>query len=179
MSASPEKSGANEPGAAKPKRWWRVVFGLSLALNLLVIGAVASFVLQGPKSRGGPPGPRDVSAPYVITLERADKRALRRDMRARLPARDEARAAHAADYAAFAELLRAEEFDASAATALIDGQMQRAARAQTLGRTLMLERIADMSQSARSAYADRLESWLKNRKARPDRRERRRPKDAE
>ena len=76
----------------KPKKRFRILLGVSLALNLLVVGAVVGALAKGSSNRGGPPGTREVSSPYVSAFDREDKRGMRKDMQARLPDRKEARA---------------------------------------------------------------------------------------
>ena len=147
-------------GAAKPKRLFRVLFALSVALNLLVVFAVIGVFTKGPGARGGPPGLREISAPYVGAFERADKRAMRAQMRERLPGRSAGIAANKADYSAFLAIVRAEEFDAPRAAMIMEGQMARVADLQKLGREMALARIAAMSLPERRAYADRLQDWL-------------------
>ncbi|WP_293450824.1 periplasmic heavy metal sensor [Planktotalea sp.] len=159
---------------AKPKKRFRILLGVSLALNLLVVGAVVGAMVKGPSSsgRGGPPGTREVSAPYVGAFDHATKRALRDEMRARLPDRRDAQAANRADYEAFVGVLRADTFDKEAAAGIIDTQFQRSGQFQRVGRALSIEKIDQMSLSERMAYADRLQKRLddpKKRKRKKDR----------
>ena len=150
---------------AKPKKRVRILLGVSLALNLLVIGAVVGAISKGP-------GMHAAALPYVVAFDRSDKRAMRQEMRARLSDRSEARAAHQASYRAFLELLRAETFDAAAASSVMSVQFERAQRLQTIGRELSIQRISDMSVEKRAAYADRLEYRLDNPKKRGKRKDR-------
>ena len=151
---------------AKPRRRFRVLFGLSLALNLLVLGAIAGAFLMGPGARtgkAGPPGLREISAPYVRAFDHSTKREMRREMRALLPDRGEAIAANKADYAAFLEVVRADTFDAQRAASIMEEQLARAGRFQKVGREVAIERIGVMSLEERRAYADRLQEWLDHR----------------
>ncbi|EDZ41133.1 MAG: periplasmic heavy metal sensor [Rhodobacteraceae bacterium] len=157
---------------AKLKKRFRILLGVSLALNLMVIGAVVGVISKGPGRQGGGPGMRETAFPYVGAFDRADKRAMRQEMRARLSYRSEARAAHQASYRAFLELLRAETFDAAAASSVMSAQFERAQRLQTIGRELSIQRISDMSVEKRAAYADRLEYRLDNPKKRGKRKDR-------
>lgn len=158
--------------APKPKRRFRILLGVSLALNLLVIGAVVGAISKGPHSRGGPPGLREVSAPYVGAFERDQKREMRRDMRAQLPDRSVARTANEADYQTFLELVRADTFDAVRANEIIEKQLERAGQFQRVGRELSIKRLNEMSDADRRAYADRLEQRLEGRKKYGKRKER-------
>jgi hypothetical protein len=69
-------------------------------------------------------------------------------------------------------LLRAETFDAAAASSVMSAQFERAQRLQTIGRELSIQRISDMSVEKRAAYADRLEYRLDNPKKRGKRKDR-------
>ncbi len=156
----------------KPKRRFRILLGVSLALNLLVIGAAVGAIAKGPSSRGGPPALREVSAPYVGAFERDQKRSMRREMRAQLPERRVARAANKADYIAFLEVVRADTFDAQRASEIMETQFERAGQFQKVGRELSIKRLSEMSDSERKAYADRFEEQLENPKKREKRKER-------
>lgn len=149
-----------EAKPAKPRRLFRVLFGLSLALNLLVIGAIAGVVSKGAGGRSGPPSLREISAPYVRAFEHSDKREMRRAMRAQLPDRSKAIEANQADYAAFLAVVRAEPFDSARAAQIMQGQLARVARFQELGRALSIERLGAMSTEERAAYADRLQKAI-------------------
>lgn len=146
----------------KPRRSTRWLLIGSLALNLLVIGAVAGAVLSGGPRRDSPPGERMISSPYVNAFERDDKRAMRDAMRKRLPRRSVMMAANSGDYATFVKLLRATPFDPVQATKVMDGQMARVAETTKLGRDLAIDRLAAMSADERAAYADRLEEQIQH-----------------
>lgn len=151
---------------ARPKRWVRILLGFSLALNLLVIGAIAGLAIKGPPGRSGPPSMREISAPYVSSFSFDAKRNMRKHMRSKLPERSVAIARNRADYAAFLEVVRAESFDAVKATAILEGQLNRAAQMQLLGRDLAIAQIESMTLDERKAYADRVEEALERRNKR-------------
>ncbi|MGB7317813.1 MAG: periplasmic heavy metal sensor [Planktotalea sp.] len=157
---------------AKPRRRFRILLGVSLALNLLVLGAVVGAIAKGPRSHGTPPGLREISAPYVGAFDRETKRDMRQSMRARLPDRSSAIKANKADYARFVALVRADTFDAASASEIMEGQLARAGNVQKLGREMAIERISAMSREDRMAYAERLEGWLEHKKERRSKKER-------
>ena len=157
---------------AKPRRLFRVLFGLSLALNLLVIGAFVGVITKGPGSRGGPPGLREISAPYVQAFDQSAKREMRREMRAQLPGRSKAVEANKTDYVAFLAVVRADPFDAARGSAIMENQLARAGRFQKRGRELAIERIGAMSLDERATYADRLQKWLDHKRPRRSKKER-------
>lgn len=156
----------------KPSRRFRILLGVSLALNLLVIGAVVGALIDGPRTRKGPPGLREVSAPYVGAFDRDTKRAMRGEMRKRLPDRSESVAVNKAAYASFVVLVRADSFDAVGAREIMEGQLSRIGTFQEVGRDLALEKISAMSVEERNAYADRLEGWLEHKKERRTKKDR-------
>ncbi len=161
------------PKRAKPKKRFRILLGVSLALNLLVIGAVVGAIAKGPFSGGGSsPGMRSAALPYVAAFERQDKRAMQREMRSRFPDRKAASAAHRAAYSAFMEVLRAETFDAARASEIMQEQFERAQSFQKVGRDVSIERLSQMSAAERAAYADRLQAHLDSAKKRGKRKER-------
>lgn len=172
MSEQDKTQAPRENEARKPGRKFRIVLGVSLALNLLVIGAVVGVIAKGPSSRGGPPGLREISAPYVGAFDRQAKREMRGEMRKKLPPRSDSIAANKADYAAFLDVVRAPVFDAQRALQIMESQLARAGELQKVGRDLAIDRISEMSLEQREAYAARLEEWLENRKGRKSRKER-------
>lgn len=152
-----------------PRKRVRIVLFASVALNLLFVGLFVGSAAMHKFGAGrqGPPSSREVTAPYTRSFEKEDFRAMRREMRAALPDRAESMAANKADYTAFVAELRKEQFDKVAAKAIMDRQMARMAGIQTIGRTVALDRIGEMSVQDRAGYADRLQHWIDNpRKAR-------------
>lgn len=148
------------PAPQKPRRALRWLLIASLGLNLLIMGAVVGAIVSGGPKRGGPPGERMISAPYVDAFDREDKRAMRQVMRAQLPPRREMIAQNMADYRAFLAELRADSFDQTAALAIMERQLARASETVKLGRALSIERLGAMSAEDRRAYADRLEERI-------------------
>lgn len=143
-------------------RWMRWLLLASLALNLLVVGVVAGFAIKGgPDGRKGPPGGMGAMHRALSDAERADlKRRMIREFRGRTEEREAVRE----ELAALVELLRAEPFDASAATermaqvrTVFDG---RVASAQAL----LVGYWSEMSAAGRAAYADRLEQEMQRRR---------------
>ncbi|WP_071673586.1 periplasmic heavy metal sensor [Nioella nitratireducens] len=148
----------------RPGRGLKIALGLSLALNLLVLGAVGGAVLNG-----GPDGRlhdrMDLArtlglGPVGAALDGADRDALmdrarqdRDDLRAR-------REGLLADTLAFAEAVRSDPFDRSAAAALLEDQRARVNGLQQWGHEALLDRLDRMPWEARAAFADRLTSAL-------------------
>lgn len=151
----------------QPKRrsmplWLRILFVVSLAGNLLVVGLIVG-VASSPK---GPRGSERIAgdvgaAPFVRALEGEDRRALARDIMREnggfRQMRQETRARAEELFAA----LRAEQFDREAVEMLLQGQREQAARRQLAGESALLNRLEAMTLEERVAYADRLAKALR------------------
>ncbi|MBS0125404.1 periplasmic heavy metal sensor [Thetidibacter halocola] len=155
--------------APKGRNWLRVVLFVSLALNLLVLGAIAGRILSdGPHERGRRDGD-DPAIPYARAFEPDQRAALRRDLRGAFerhrPAGD-----ILAEYRQALDLLRADPFDPGAFDTLLDRQAVGAEARRRAGQAVLSSQIAAMSPEARRAYAARLEAELDRlaeRRARP------------
>ncbi len=156
MSQQPKQTGA-------PKRFWKVLLGASLALNIAVAGVLAgAFWRHSPEHRSDAGGSRQAMSPYFRALEPEQRRAISKQFRA---GRDEkSKLAAQTQFEAAIRLLRqtpfrAAEFDAVMQQQII-GATQRLQRAQSN----LSASIIGMSAQERSAYADRLESALQHRR---------------
>jgi len=146
--------------AAKAGKGLRIALGISLALNLLVVGLVAGAVLRdgGPRDRMV----RDLDfGPFTEALSPEDRDALRRAFIDRAPDLRGARQEMRTDLEAFLAALRAEPFDPSALTQVMENQQGRLSRRIELGQDLLVERLAAMDGRERGAFADRLERRLR------------------
>ena len=152
MAAEVEKKG-------KPRRWVRVVLFVSLALNLLVVGAIAGMVLKGPPVARNDRS--DPVLPYTRAFDEDQRRELRRDLW-RSVRRDSAtmRAVYLADYQRALTLLRGEPFDPASLEALLKEQGKRADEMRLRGENVLMTFLAEMTVEERRAYADRLELEL-------------------
>ena len=156
MSQQPKQSGA-------PRRFWKVLLGASLALNIAVAGGVAgAFWRHSPEHRSDAGGSRQAMSPYFRALEPEQRRAISKQFRA---GRDEkSKLAAQTQFEAAIRLLRqtpfrAAEFDAVMQQQII-GATQRLQRAQSN----LSASIIGMSAQERSAYADRLKAALQHRR---------------
>ena len=156
MSQKPKQTGA-------PKRFWKVLLGASLALNIAVAGVLAgAFWRHSPEHRSDAGGSRQAMSPYFRALEPKKWRAISKQLRA---GRDEkSKLAAQTQFEAAIRLLRqtpfrAAEFDAVMQQQII-GATQRLQRAQSN----LSASIIGMSTPERSAYADRLQAALQHRR---------------
>lgn len=152
----------------KSPAWMRVVLVASLAINLLVIGAILGSLGFGGRHRDHVErirGARELAPPpFVIALEQDDRRALiaRHQSETRGFRRD--RGETRAVLSEFLSALRAEEFDAESVRNMLGDELERQRSRQEIGSDLFLDHLARMSSEERRAYADRLERTLKRRR---------------
>lgn len=142
----------------------RVVFGLSLALNLLIVGA-----LVGAWLRPDPPGRdfdgRSLGRVLYKELPREERRVLRREVRQKVDREIIRQASVATElYAA----LRADPFDPEVIRQLMDRQARALQMGQTAMRDGWLEVLTQMTPSERMAYAERLRQAARARPAPKD-----------
>lgn len=153
----------NTPPAkpAKSGKGLRIALALSLALNLAVLGLVAGAMLRdGPGMRTAMV--RDLGfGPYTEALSPEDRKSLRRALFDRAPEIRETRRLMRDDTEALLALLRADPFDPAALSARMDTQHDRLSNQLRLGQDLLQEFILAMPGDARAAFADRLETGLR------------------
>ena len=149
---------AGSTGGGTPL-WVRIVLGLSLAVNLLILGVVLGATLGG---RGGDRAVRDPGAmPFVRALEPEDRRALLRQMRREGDGwQRTARAEMRARRATLLEALRADVLDRAAVEEVLNAQAAQGDVRRALGQKVLLDHLESLSASERRAYADRLEQAL-------------------
>ncbi|KIC46172.1 hypothetical protein RA29_20120 [Tateyamaria sp. ANG-S1] len=131
----------------------KLLLGLSLSLNLAVIGLVAGFVLRGGPLGGKGPG-MGYAMPYVMALPQEDRRRVFGSVRndPDLPGRGARRAAYNDMVAA----LDADEFDRAAVEAVLLRQSRGVADVQAVAQATWLEIVAEMPAEERRAYAQRV-----------------------
>lgn len=147
-----------------PGRWLKWALGVSLALNLVVVGMVAGAAYR----LGGPNGERRhldrAPTSYGAALARALPREARRELRRSLRADDAGlpdRAERRALFTQMIALLRDETFDREAAQALLDAQADAAVRMQTHAQGGWLNIVSEMDLEARRTMAFELEEALR------------------
>lgn len=160
MTDLPPATAPGTPPAPAPKggKGLRIALAVSVALNLAFIGLAAGAML-----RGGPPDrmARDLDfGPFAEAFSREDRKELRRDFFQRAGDMRAMREAMRDDMAGLIALLRAEPLDRGELDRLLARQGARLAERLELGQTLVVGRIAAMTQGERAAFADRLERAL-------------------
>lgn len=144
-------------------RWMRIALVVSLALNLLIAGLVIGAIAGRRGHDGDRRVARDVAAaPFVMALERADRRAVIGKLRGEPGGLRENRRLIRERFASLLSALRADAFDRTAVEALLAEQRGAAGARQAVGERLLLDQIEGMSADERAAYADRLERSLRH-----------------
>lgn len=147
---------ADPQSPQRPRRLWRVVFALSLAMNVAVVGIVLGVGLRDRVGGHSPRGFDLALGPIGQALEKEDRRkigeALRRDPTISRMNRGEARALAET----FAQTLRATPFSEDALADVLDTAGGRIEQVQTAARSALVERIGDMTDAERAALADRI-----------------------
>ena len=142
--------------------WLKVVFALSLALNLLVLGVVGGAVLR----HGGFDGRHHHMAggPLTRALSKEDKRVVAREMRRTYRARGrDGRAAYGEAMRQLVAGLRAEPFDPAPVAAQMSGMREMLGQRVAIGQQVLLEHLVQMEPEARYDFAGRLEKAMKRR----------------
>lgn len=139
-----------------PGRGLRIALAVSVALNLAVVGLVAGAVL-----RDGPHGPgfvRDLDfGPFGEAMSMQDRAILRDRFFQNAPnfrgMRDELKG----DGEELVAVLKTDPLDVARLSEVMSRQSKRMLDRIELGKSLVLERITNMSVEDRYAFADRLQ----------------------
>ncbi len=144
-------------------RGMKILFGLSLALNLAVIGIVAGSFLR-PEGAGHrlskSPGMSAFGAPYVLALPKEDRRAvfqiLRKAPREEVPNRQMRREM----FRDVLVSLRATPFDADALESAVSRQAESSVSVQSRAQRAWLDVVEAMTDAERADYAAKVEDLL-------------------
>lgn len=150
----------------KPKTgmrpWLKAVLFASLAVNLAVAGLVIGAALRfGSFDARHPPKLDMVVGPYTHALSDRDKRAIGKALREEYRAAHPSRAQIRAEFISVLQALRSTPYDGAKVEAILTRQMQAGIERQELGQNMLIERLANMTDAERAAFADRLEEGLK------------------
>jgi len=151
------------PPRAGAPRWMKVLLVVSLALNLLIIGAVLGAALTGGGKWRGSHGPGGVGA-LTTSLSEDDRKVLKRRMARALVGDRDARQGYRAALFELLTQLRAPNYDAEAVAGSMARIRDHAGSRLETGQGLLVERLGEISAAERRAYADRLEEALRRRK---------------
>ena len=102
----------------KPRKLWKILFGVSLALNLLIVGALGGALMRKGK---GPTANHPASGfLYMRALDFQDKRALRKEILRNKDGRKLIRARNQSSFSSAVDILKSNPFDRTAFENLVD-----------------------------------------------------------
>lgn len=143
--------------------WVRIALGVSLALNLLVVGLVVGAMFRFGDAEGRRPPAHSIGAAMFRELPQEDRKALREDMVNRPT---HSAASRATETKAIAAALREDPFDPDVVLAILNEQAQDRIDWQQSAQQAWLDRVEQMSVTDRADFADRLnESLSRHRKS--------------
>ena len=150
----------SDPTDFKQRNLWKILFGISLAINLLIIGA-----LGGALSRAGK-GPmiqhRASGLLYMRALNFEDKKVLRKKLFRNKDSRKIIRAKEHSSYSSAVKILKKDPFDRKAFEDLLDEQTRYSKSKPSSARAALVAQIANMTKEERLVYSQRLEDLVHN-----------------
>ena len=152
----------------KPKRAhniWKIIFTISLALNIAVLGAIGGAAVRFSKSPIASEGhlkERQIRSIYIRALSKEQRRELGRKMRDQEENNQDSRAMIAAGFQEAIRILRSENFNKEAFEAVAQGHSKISNDRLKKARSILISHITYMNFDQRLAYADRIEKALNN-----------------
>ena len=144
----------------KPRNLWKILFGISLALNLLIVGALGGAMLRVGK---GPVVKHRASGNlYMRALNFEDKKALRKKLFKNKDSRKIIRAREHLSYSSAVKILRKYPFDRKAFEDLLDQQTKYSKSRPSSARAVLITQIENMTKEERLIYSKRLEDLIRN-----------------
>lgn len=142
---------------AKPmRRWVKFLLAASLAMNLLVIGAVGSAIFAF-KTGSGPFGAHKMgSSPFSFALSRQDRKRIGREIRQQMQSQHKDLPKPGQIYLELQRAMTAEVYDKDAVHALITAHQDTGMKQQAIAQRLFLERLDNMTVAQRQKFAKRL-----------------------
>ena len=148
--------------SANPKRrnLWKILFGVSLALNLLIVGALGGAFMR--KGKGPTANHLASGFLYMRALDFKDKRALRKEILRNKDGRKLVKDRNQASFNSAVGILKSHPFDRAAFENLLDEQVKHAKLRQDSARIALVNRIENMTKEERRVYAQRLKDFIDN-----------------
>jgi len=144
----------------KPRNLWKILFGISLALNLLIVGALGGAMLRVGK---GPVVKHRASGNlYMRALNFEDKKALRKELFKNKDSPKVIRAKEHSSYSSAVKILRKYPFDRKAFEDLLDQQTKYSKSRPSLARAVLITQIENMTKKERLIYSKRLEDLIRD-----------------
>ena len=142
----------------KSRNLWKILFGISLALNLLIIGAVGGAMIR--MSKGPVANHRASGLLYMRALNFEDKKSFRKELFRNKDSRKIGRAKEYSSYSSAVKILKKDPFDRKAFEELLDQQTKFSKSSQRSARLALVAQIAKMTKEERSIYSERLEDLV-------------------
>lgn len=154
MMSNPTQPTADVAPAPKPTpRWIKPALVVSVALNLAIAGVVVGAILRGPPQRIV----RELDfGPFTEALSPEDREALIHDFFRVAPMKRATMLDMRRDFDAIVAVLRTSPFDRDAMDHAMQRMGERLHSRLVIGQSLLLDRVAAMSDQDRRAFADRL-----------------------
>ena len=148
--------------SANPKRrnLWKVLFGVSLALNLLIVGALGGAFMR--KGKGPTANHLASGFLYMRALDFKDKRSLRKEILRNKDGRKLAKDRNQANFNSAVSILKIHPFDRGTFESLLDEQAKHAKLRQSSARRALVNHIENMTKEERLIYAQRLKDFIDN-----------------
>ena len=144
----------------KSRNIWKFLFGISLALNLLIVGAFGGAMLRVGK---GPMVKHRASGYlYMRALNFDDKKTLRKELFKNKDSRKIIRAKERSSYSSAVKILKKDPFDRKAFEDLLDEQTEYSKSRPSSARAALVTHIENMTKEERSIYSMRLEDLVRN-----------------
>ena len=146
----------------KSRDLWKILFGMSLALNLLIVGAIGGTMIR--MSKGPVVNNRASGILYMRALNFEDKKLLRQDIFKSKDSRKQGRAKEYRIYTSAIAILKKHPFDQKSFENLLDAQIKYSNSRQSLARTALVKHIENMTKEERMIYTKRLENLVDSRR---------------
>lgn len=165
MTETPNQTSKPAAGGKGCPRWIRIALFVSVAANLLIVGAVAGALLRNDGRHGRP---ADIGAgvntglgPYAQALTREQRKALSQAIAGKSgPLGDNAKALRA-QVRRILDILRDSDFTPGALQTELQEAQARLTERQAIALAVVVEQISQMSAEERAGFADRLERSFK------------------
>ena len=142
----------------KSRNLWKILFGISLALNLLIIGAVGGAMIR--MSKGPVANHRASGLLYMRALNFEDKKSFRKELFRNKDSRKIGRAKEYSSYSSAVKILKKDPFDRKAFEELLDQQTKYSKSSQRSARLALVAQITKMTNEERMIYAKRLANLI-------------------
>ena len=142
----------------KSRNLWKILFGVSFALNLLIVGALGGALMR--KGKGPMANHLASGFLYIQALGLQDKKVLRKEISRNKDGRKLVKARNQANFSSALGILKNHSFDRSAFENLLNEQAKYSKSRQSLARIALVTHIENMTKKERLVYALRLEDLV-------------------